>query len=208
MKISYKNNKILVSKLISFEERIAKLFNQKKIRAPIHLYYGNEKNLINIFKKIKKNDWVLCSWRSHYQCLLKGVPEKELEKSIIKGNSIALCFYKKKILSSAIVGGSLPISAGIALALKMKKSKNKVYCFIGDMTSETGIAHECIKFSQNFNLPITFIIEDNNLSVCTETRIAWGRKKLTYENKSNKHIKYYKYKNKYPHAGSGTRIQF
>ena len=43
------------------------------------------------------------------------------------------------------------------------------------MTSETGIAHECIKFSQNFNLPILFVIEDNDL-VCTETRVAWGEK--------------------------------
>jgi pyruvate dehydrogenase E1 component alpha subunit len=202
------NEKLLAKKLIDFEKRIADLFNQKKIRAPIHLYHGNERSIINIFKGIKKNDWVLCSWRSHYQCLLKGVPEKKLEKSILKGNSIALSFPEHKILSSAIVGGNLPISVGIALALKMKKSKNKVYCFIGDMTSETGIAHECIKFSENFNLPITFVIEDNSLSVCTETRLAWGKKKLTYENKNNKYIKYYKYKNKYPHAGSGERIQF
>ncbi len=203
-----KNNYKLKEKLIQFENKIGELFNNKKIRAPIHLYFGNENHIINIFKKIKKNDWVLCSWRSHYQCLLKGVPEKTLEKSIIKGNSIALCFPKHKILSSAIVGGNLPISVGIAMALKLKKSKSKVYCFIGDMTSETGIANECIKFSINFNLPITFVIEDNDLSVCTKTRLAWGQKKITYENKNNKFIKYYKYKNKYPHAGSGKRIQF
>jgi TPP-dependent pyruvate/acetoin dehydrogenase alpha subunit len=203
-----KNKTLLEKKLINFETKIGNLFNQKKIKAPIHLYSGNEKHIIKIFKKIKKNDWVLCSWRSHYQCLLKGVPEKKLEESILKGNSIALTFPKYKILSSAIVGGNLPISTGIALALKMKKSKNKVYCFIGDMTSETGIAHECIKFSKNFNLPIVFIVEDNNFSVCTETRWAWGSKKITYENKNSKFLKYYKYKNKYPHAGSGKRIQF
>jgi len=199
---------LLKKKLIDFETKIAKLFNNKKIKAPIHLYFGNEKNIIKIFKKIKKDDWVLCSWRSHYQCLLKGVPEKKLEKSILKGNSIALTFPEYKILSSAIVGGNLPISTGIALALKMKKSKNKVFCFIGDMTSETGIAHECIKFSENFNLPIVFIVEDNNFSVCTETRRAWGNKKIVYENRNSKFVKYYKYKNKYPHAGSGKRIQF
>jgi pyruvate dehydrogenase E1 component alpha subunit len=203
-----KNQTLLKKKLIDFETKIANLFNSKKIKAPIHLYFGNEKNIIKIFKKIKKNDWVLCSWRSHYQCLLKGVPEKKLEKSILKGNSIALAFSEYKILSSAIVGGNLPISTGIALALKMKKSKNKVFCFIGDMTSETGIAHECIKFSENFNLPIVFIVEDNNLSVCTETRRVWGNKKIVYENRNSKFVKYYKYKNKYPHAGSGKRIQF
>jgi len=194
--------------LIKFEEKIGNLFNKKKIKAPIHLYYGNEKQMIKVFKKSKKNDWVFCSWRSHYQCLLKGIPEKKVIKSILNGNSIAMCFPEYKIISSAIVGGTLPIALGAALAQKLKGSKNKVFCFIGDMTSETGMASECIKYATNFDLPITFIIEDNNLSVCTDTRKTWGIKKLTFENIKNKKIKYYKYKNKYPHAGSGKRIQF
>ena len=158
------------SQLIKFEKKIGDLFNSKKIRAPIHLYQGNERQIIKVFKNIKNEDWIFCTWRSHYQCLLKGVPEKELTKSIIKGNSIALCFPKYNIYSSAIVGGSIPMAVGVALSLKLKKKKSKVYCFIGDMGSETGIAHECIKFSSNFKLPINFIIEDNNLSVCSDTK--------------------------------------
>ena len=67
-------------KLIKFEKEIAELFNQAKIRAPVHLYHGNEDQIIKVFKKIKKEDWVFCSWRSHYQCLLKGVPEKEIKE--------------------------------------------------------------------------------------------------------------------------------
>ena len=194
--------------LINFEDNIAKLFNEAKIKAPIHLYSGNEKFLINFFRKIKKNDWVLCSWRSHYQCLLKGVPPKKIKKEIINGKSISLCFLDYKVYSSAIVGGSLPIAVGLALSLKRKKSKNKIYCFIGDMTSETGIAHECIKYSKNKNLPIHFIVEDNRKSVCTDTRKAWSKNKLTYENVSDKFVTYYRYKLKYPHAGAGQRVQF
>jgi TPP-dependent pyruvate/acetoin dehydrogenase alpha subunit len=194
--------------LINFEDNIAKLFNEAKIKAPIHLYSGNEKFLINFFKKIKKNDWVLCSWRSHYQCLLKGVPPKKITNEIIDGKSISLCFLDYKVYSSAIVGGSLPIAVGLALSLKRKKSKNKIYCFIGDMTSETGIAHECIKYSRNKNLPIHFIVEDNRKSVCTDTRKTWSKNKLTYENVSDKFVTYYKYKLKYPHAGAGQRVQF
>ena len=194
--------------LIDFEDNIAKLFNEAKIKAPIHLYSGNEKFLINFFKKIKKNDWLFSSWRSHYQCLLKGVPQKKIENEIINGKYISLCFLDYKIYSSAIVGGSLPIALGLALSFKRKKSKNKVYCFIGDMTSETGIAHECIKYSRNKNLPIHFIVEDNRKSVCTDTRKAWSKKKLTYENVSDKFVTYYKYKLKYPHAGAGQRVEF
>ena len=194
--------------LIHFEDNIAKLFNEAKIKAPIHLYSGNEKILINLFKKIKKNDWVFCSWRSHYQCLLKGVPPKKVKNEIINGKSISLCFIEHKIYSSAIVGGVLPIALGLAVSLKRKKSKNKVYCFVGDMTSETGIAHECIKYSIKKNLPIHFIIEDNGKSVCTDTRKTWSTKRLTYQNIKSKFVTYYKYKLKYPHAGAGKRVQF
>jgi TPP-dependent pyruvate/acetoin dehydrogenase alpha subunit len=195
-------------KLISFEKKIADLFNKAKIRSPIHLYSNNEKILIKIFKKIKPNDWVFCSWRSHYQCLLKGVPEKILEKEILNGKSISLCFPEYKIYSSAIVGGILPIATGVAMANKLKKKKSKVFCFLGEMTAETGIMHECLKFSINKKLPIHFIVEDNGKSVCTDTRKAWSQKKLSFENKKNKFVSYYKYKLKYPHAGAGKRVQF
>ena len=194
--------------LINFENDIAKCFNNGKIRAPIHLYSGNEDFLIKFFKKIKKNDWVFCSWRSHYQCLLKGVPPKLLKSEILAGKSISLCFPKYKIYSSAIAGGTLPIAVGMALSLKRKKSRNKVFCFIGEMTSETGIAHENIKYSMNKKLPIHFVIEDNKKSVCTDTRKTWSQKKLTFEKISNKYVTFYKYKLKYPHAGAGKRVQF
>ena len=195
--------------LIDFEEKIASYFNKGLIRSPVHLTYGNEDFLIKFFKKIKKKDWIFCSWRSHYHCLLKGVPSLILEKEIIKGKSISLCFPKYRIYSSAIVGGILPIALGAALSIKKNKSKKKVYCFIGDMTSETGIAHECVKYAINFNLPIHFKIEDNNQSVCINTRKVWRQKILSFEKFNNKKfITYYKYKNKYPHAGAGVRVQF
>jgi len=195
--------------LILFEEEIATLFNAGKIRTPVHLYKGNEEKIINVFENIRKNDWVFCSWRSHYQCLLKGVPAKEVKKEILAGRSISLCFPKYKIFSSALVGGVLPIAVGIAMSIKYKKEKDyKVYCFMGEMTAETGIAHESIKYSRNFKLPIHFIVEDNEKSVCTDTREVWNQKKLSFEKKNDEYITYYKYKNTYPHAGAGVRVQF
>ena len=196
------------SDLIRFEQSVADAFNAGKIRAPVHLYSGNEEQMIEIFKDVKKDDWVLCSWRSHYQCLLKGVPEEEIVDEILEGRSISLCFPEYRIFSSGIVGGVLPIATGIALSIKLNKGKNKVHCFMGDMTSETGLAHECIKYSRNHELPIRFIIEDNSVSVCTDTRATWGSDVLTYENSNDPMIVYYKYTNNYPHAGAGTRVQF
>ena len=51
--------------LINFETDIAGIFNAGKIRAPVHLYYGNEEQIIEVFRDVKPDDWVMCSWRSH-----------------------------------------------------------------------------------------------------------------------------------------------
>ena len=197
--------------LIDFENEMADCFNNAMIKAPVHLYHANEKQMIKIFKEkeIKEEDWVLCSWRSHYQCLLKGVSKERLKEAILEGRSISLSFKDHRVLCSGIVSGIIPIALGIALDIKRKKQNNKVYCFMGEMTSETGVAHECIKYARNHKLPIHFIIEDNGKSVCTDTRATWGMDKLTYEEINDEYITYYRYKlDKYPHAGAGTRVQF
>ena len=66
--------------LIAFEDEIANCFNQALIKAPIHLYNGNEDNILKVFEQINEDDWILCSWRSHYQCLLKGGTDGKIEK--------------------------------------------------------------------------------------------------------------------------------
>lgn len=194
--------------LIDFEREIGECFNSAQIKAPIHLYSGNEDQMIEIFKKIKPDDWIFCTWRSHYQCLLKGVSKSELKKAILDGKSITLCFPEKRIYSSAIVTGNIPIATGAAIDIKRKNESNHVWCFVGDMTSETGTFHENHKYAVNHDLPITFIIEDNGISVCTDTRKVWNIDELTYSKPGIEKIIYYKYKNNYPHAGAGKRIQF
>jgi TPP-dependent pyruvate/acetoin dehydrogenase alpha subunit len=200
--------RLTVEQLIAFEEDIAAEFNAGHVRAPVHLYFGNEAQIIEVFREINEDDWVLCSWRSHYQCLLKGVPEMELKQEILAGRSISLCFPQYRIVSSAIVGGVPPIALGIALSIKRSKGTNRVFCFMGEMTAEGGIAHECIKYARNFDLPITFIVEDNEKSVCTDTRETWGQSRLSFEESDDPRIKYYRYQSKYPHAGAGQRVQF
>jgi pyruvate dehydrogenase E1 component alpha subunit len=194
--------------LVIFESEIAELFNSGKIQAPIHLSDGNEQALVDVFANINSGDWVFGSWRSHYQCLLKGVPKDKLKSAILAGKSISLCFPEHKVFSSAIVGGQLPIAVGVALSIKRNSDDKRVWCFLGDMTSETGIAQTCIYYALRNELPITFIVEDNSLSVLTDTRVVWGTSTLRYEEYKLPNLVSYKYKSKYPHAGAGTRVQF
>lgn len=196
-------------KLIEFENSVADNFNNSMIKAPVHLHAGNEDQLIEIFEDVKENDWVFSSWRSHYHCLLKGVPPDELMEEILAGRSIALCFKHQNVLCSGIVTGTVSISLGAALSIKRRGGKEHVWCFMGDMTSETGAAHECIKYARNFDLPITYVIEDNGKSVCTDTKKTWGCAQLSNCDKLDKHVRYYSYElTKYPHAGAGKRVQF
>ena len=196
-------NKTTKKNLIDFELKVKKYYENKEIKAPIHLSGNNEDQLIKIFKKIKKEDWVFSSWRNHYHALLHGINPEWLFNEIIEGRSMGIINKKKKFYSSSIVGGILPIALGVALSLKKKREKNKVWVFIGDMTYECGIFHEVYKYSKNFKLPIKFVVEDNNLSTNTPTRVAWGK-----SSKILKDVIYYKYRRKYPHHGTGQWIMF
>ena len=193
--------------LIDFETDIAECFNNAMIKAPVHLYNGNEEQMIEIFENVKPKDWVFCTWRSHYQCLLKGVPAEQIKKDIIEGKSITLCYPAYNIYSSAIVTGTIPVATGMALDIKRKGGDEHVWCFVGDMASETGSFFENWKYSVNQDLPITYVIENNSKSVCTNTLKTWGTDELFFAKETRKII-YYEYNTKYPHAGAGKRIEF
>ena len=192
--------------LIAFEKDIAADFEAGKIAAPVHLAGGNEQQLINIFKSIdNENDWVACAWRSHYHCLLKGVPPEELRKAIHDGRSIALCFPQYKIICSAIVGGIAPIAMGIAWGMQRRQERGRVYCFVGDMTARSGIYHETVIYAKGRKLPIRFIVENNRKSVLTDTCEAWG---LPPDAAGFWGHESYSYELTWPHVGIGKWVSF
>ena len=209
----------MVSKdqLIEFETHIGNLFNEGLIKAPIHLYSDNEELIAEVFEDVNvEEDWVCCTWRNHYQGLLKGIPPKVMEDNIVQGKSMVAMLPQYRFICSSIVGGIPSIAAGIALANKLQGSKSRVWCWVGDMSAETGHFHEAYKYSLNHDLPITFVVEDNKRSVCTPTPDIWGRTTPYFLEQEysggvlkQKNLYYYQYTNsKYPHAGAGKRVQF
>jgi pyruvate dehydrogenase E1 component alpha subunit len=198
--------------LIAFEQDIADTYCAGKILAPVHLSDGNEDQLIEIFQKTKANDWIFSTWRSHYHALLHGIPKEKVREEILKGNSITLCFPEYNFFASAIVGGIIPIAVGTALAIKRKKEDRHVWCFIGDMTAESGLFYENAKYAELHKLPITFVVEDNGQSVGTPTDVVWGYDKSQQDPEYVKHnrsnIIYYKYEKKWPHVGAGKWVTF
>lgn len=205
-----------VDELIEFEKDIAAIFNTGQIKAPVHLYHGNETQIIKVFDRIDNDhDWVCATWRNHYQCLLKGVPKDVLKDKIIQGKSMVMSLPEYKIICSSIVGGIQSIATGIAAAIKLQGSVGRVWCWSGDMSSLTGAWSEAYRYAKAQNLPITFVVEDNGLSVLTPTDEIWGKHRWYLpENFSgdwyeSSNLIYYKYKNnQYPHSGAGVRVQF
>jgi len=206
--------------LRDFETRIGDAFNRAEIRAPIHLYHGNEAMMQHIFQSVdRQRDWVCCTWRNHYQCLLKGVPPEVLEERIRAGKSMVMNLPEYRIVCSSIVGGIPSIATGLAAAAELG---SHVWCFLGDMSAETGAFHEAYKYAVNHDLRITFIVENNHLSVLTPTDEIWARTEPWYLRGATLQDKgqgvrywtapkmlYYEYSNdKYPHAGAGVRVQF
>jgi len=198
--------------LIQFETDIKDEFLQAKIKAPIHLSDGNEDQLIRIFQKIDRNDWVFSTWRNHYHALLHGIDPAWLKEQIMMGRSMSINSSDPKFFTSAIVGATPSIATGAALALKKKGSSERVWCFVGDMGRETGIYQESLKFVENYDLPLIFIIEDNGYSVGAPTQAAWGSQDFfhnTPPSRLSKHeIKYSYIKTKYPHVGAGEWVTF
>ncbi len=199
------------AEIVAFEEEIAGIFATGVIRAPVHLRSGREDALINIFKEhnIGDDDYVFGFWDSHELALLKGVPREEVKDAILRGRSIALSFPKQKVLCSGIVGSLMGTAAGVAWSLKNQGKKGRAFLFCGDMSAETGIFHEAVKYVHNFDLPAKFIVGDNGVSVMTNTRETWGAAEPWFAGtKYEKHIIYFKYTNGYPHSGLGKLIKF
>jgi len=204
--------------LIAFEERIQNLFEAGEIRAPVHLSGDNEEALLEIFQEYRPGDWIFSTWRSHYHWLLSDRDPEELERQIRAGDSMSV--FGERFFTSSIVGGGAPIALGVALALSLKKEgaaeekaapqseaggstddASRVWCFVGDMAAAGGLARECIRYAEGHDLPICYVIEDNGLSVSTETEKAWGTK-------GAKKTRHYRYRRKYPHAGTGRYVVF
>jgi len=200
--------------LIAFESEVAKRYENGEIKSPIHLSGGNERQILDIFQGIKSEDWCLATWRNHYAALLKGIPPDELMRQILAGRSMSVNSVEHNFYTSSIAGGILPIAVGLGMAIERRGEDRHVYAFVGDMVSHMGIFHESFKYAFNFDLPVTFIIEDNGKSVQTDTQKAWGEDRdggdppRTGRVMHDRNSLYYWYELTWPHHGTGKFVAF
>ena len=199
--------------LQEYEENLKLLFGEGKINCPLHLSGGNEQALIDIFQHIKPQDYIFSTHRAHYHYLLKGGDPQVLLDEILglpsgmcggKGRSMHLYDQALKFYTSAIVGGVGPIAAGVALNIKKQKLDQHVWCFVGGGAEDQGSFTEAVRFGIARELPLTFVIEDNNLSIDSTKDQRWHN----YRPIKSRNIIRYEYERGFPHCGVGRWIGF
>ncbi len=159
------------------QERIESLYLQDEMKTPVHLYIGQEAVATGVCATLEKNDYISSNHRGHGHYLAKGgsldalIAELHCKKTGCSkgyGGSMHLVDVSVGHMgSSSIVGGGIPIGTGLGLAIKMKKTDRVSVVFFGDGAADEGVLYESINFAMLKKLPVIYVLENNQWSVCS-----------------------------------------
>ena len=161
-----------------FEEKCAALYIQQKIRGFLHLYNGQEAILSGLVNSIDiKRDKVITAYRCHVLPIAMGLDPKYVMAELLgkttgssKGKGGSMHMFSKEhncFGGHGIVGGQIPLGAGISFADKYNDNDNVTICFMGDGAVRQGVLHETFNMAMNWNLPVIFICENNGYAMGT-----------------------------------------
>ncbi len=159
------------------QERIESLYLQDEMKTPVHLYIGQEAIAVGACEALNKDDYISSNHRGHGHYLAKGgslnamIAELHCKATGCSkgyGGSMHLIDASVGHLgSSSIVGGGIPIATGLGLAIQMKKTTQVSVVFFGDGAADEGVLYESINFAMLKKLPVIYIFENNQWSVCS-----------------------------------------
>ncbi len=160
-----------------FEEKAGQLYIQQKIRGFCHLYNGQEALVAGAVSAISPDDNMVTAYRDHAHPLGRGMHPKFIMAELYgkvtgcskgKGGSMHLFGKEYNFFGGhGIVGGQIPLGAGIAFAEKYKGTSHVTLCYMGDGAVRQGALHEAFNMSMLWKLPVIFIIENNNYAMGT-----------------------------------------
>ena len=153
------------------EEKAAELYGQQKIRGFLHLYIGEEAVAAGAMRALQADDNVVATYREHGHALLRGVGMDAIMAEMFgkqegcsrgRGGSMHLFDRERRFFGGqAIVGGGLPLAAGLALADKMQGREALTACFFGEGAMAEGAFHEAMNLAALWQLPVLFCCENN-----------------------------------------------
>ncbi len=160
-----------------FEERTGQLYIQQKIRGFCHLYIGQEALVAGAVSAINNDDNMITAYRDHAHPIGRGMNPKYIMAELFakvtgcskgKGGSMHLFSKEYRFFGGhGIVGGQIPLGAGIAFADKYNGNQRVTLCYMGDGAVRQGALHEAFNMAMLWKLPVIFIIENNNYAMGT-----------------------------------------
>ena len=161
-----------------FEEKCAALYIQQKIRGFLHLYNGQEAVLSGLINSIDiSKDKVITAYRCHVLPIAMGLHPKYVLAELLgkktgssKGKGGSMHMFSKKYNcfgGHGIVGGQIPLGAGIAFSDKYNSNDSVTVCFMGDGAVRQGVLHETFNMAMNWKLPVIFVCENNGYAMGT-----------------------------------------
>ena len=160
-----------------FEEKAGQLYGQQKIRGFCHLYIGQEACATGSVSALRKGDKYITAYRDHGHPIALGTDPNVVMAELFgkatgcskgKGGSMHI-FDKEKgfVGGHGIVGGQVPLGAGLAFAEKYNKTGNLCMCYMGDGAVRQGAFHETLNLAMTWKLPVIFVIENNGYAMGT-----------------------------------------
>lgn len=165
-----------------FEEKCDELYQVEKIRGFLHLAIGEEAICTAVMANLTPDDAVVATYREHGHALVRGVSAREIMAEMYgkalgcsrgRGGSMHLFNAAHRFYGGyAIVGGGIPLAAGLALADKMQGRKRVTACFLGDGAVAEGVFHETMNLAALWKLPVLFVCENNLYAMGTRLDLS------------------------------------
>jgi len=160
-----------------FEEKAAEAYALGKIGGFCHLYIGQEAVAVGSLAALRDDDYVISSYREHGQALARGVPANAVMAELYgkatgcskgKGGSMHLFDAGRRFLGGhGIVGGHIPLAAGIGFAIRYKQGDQVCICYFGEAAVNIGGFHEALNMASVYKLPVIFCCENNRYGMGT-----------------------------------------
>lgn len=172
-----------------FEEKSAEQYSAGKIRGFLHLYVGEEAVAVGAIRALRPDDAIVGTYREHGHALARGVPALTVMAEMFgkatgcsrgRGGSMHLFDVARRFYGgNAIVGGGLPLAAGLALADLMQQKNRVTACFFGDGAAAEGVFQETLNLAALWRLPVLFACENNQYAMGTALARAHAQVDLT-----------------------------
>lgn len=160
-----------------FEERVAEAYALGRIGGFCHLYIGQEAVGSGAIAALREDDYIITTYRDHGQAIARGLSPRSIMAELFgradgcargKGGSMHLFDRSLNFLGGhGIVGGHVPLAAGVGFAIKYRGGDQVCLCFMGESVVNTGAFHEALNMASLWKLPVVFLIENNRYGMGT-----------------------------------------